>query len=388
MRRILIACPKGNATGGPEALHQLFNALDGKGYEVSLWDPDPLTDKSEAATDYAVYAPSWTSLPPSTGDILVIPEVMGNLVPTFYWSCHIIFWWLSVDNFSIANHISLEILRDGFPNAIHCFQSEYAKTHLVEHGIHNPLPLSDYINEDFFAIANNLDKAILPKSSVLIAVNPAKGFDRTSKVLEHIDPDLVIKLEGMTRKQIIAGLISADIYLDLGNHPGMDRIPREAALLSCVVVTNLRGAAGNDVDIPISSMEFKFDDKQKDFDLIIASYLRKIQEDIGFYLNSQNSYRDEVLAGKAKFIREVEVLLNRISKLPSSVDLELVTAPKSSLNYVMEIIEQRDAVIIERDLALNKNREFASSVSWKATAPIRVVGRLMRAFTSQLKSRL
>lgn len=37
----------------------------------------------------------------------------------------------------------------------------------------------------------------------------------------------------------------------------MDRLPREAALAGCVVLTNREGAAGFDEDVPLPS-EFKF----------------------------------------------------------------------------------------------------------------------------------
>ena len=43
----------------------------------------------------------------------------------------------------------------------------------------------------------------------------------------------------------------ARIYIDFGPHPGMDRLPREAALAGCVVITNAEGAAQYDEDVPI-----------------------------------------------------------------------------------------------------------------------------------------
>ena len=46
-------------------------------------------------------------------------------------------------------------------------------------------------------------------------------------------------------------------YIDFGPHPGMDRLPREAALAGCVVVTNREGAANFDEDTPLPS-QFKF----------------------------------------------------------------------------------------------------------------------------------
>jgi hypothetical protein len=61
----------------------------------------------------------------------------------------------------------------------------------------------------------------------------------------------------MSRKEVISSLTSSKIYLDLGIHPGTDRIPREAALLGCVIVTNKRGSAGNKIDVDIDEELFK-----------------------------------------------------------------------------------------------------------------------------------
>jgi len=43
----------------------------------------------------------------------------------------------------------------------------------------------------------------------------------------------------------------AKIYIDFGPHPGMDRLPREAALAGCLVVTNQEGAAQYKEDVPL-----------------------------------------------------------------------------------------------------------------------------------------
>ena len=48
------------------------------------------------------------------------------------------------------------------------------------------------------------------------------------------------------------------IYIDFGEHPGKDRIPREAALRNLIVITNRNGAAVNNIDVPIDNM-FKID---------------------------------------------------------------------------------------------------------------------------------
>jgi hypothetical protein len=61
----------------------------------------------------------------------------------------------------------------------------------------------------------------------------------------------------MTDEEVTSLLRRSRAYVDFGPHPGMDRLPREAALAGCVVITNREGAAAYDEDLPLPSM-YKF----------------------------------------------------------------------------------------------------------------------------------
>jgi hypothetical protein len=308
MARFIIACPKGLATGGPEALHQLAQAIADQGYATFLWDPDENRSRTNAAADYEIYKTNWTDIGPSPGDVIVVPEVMSYLVVKYYSSCQIVFWWLSVDNFDGTSRIPIEILRDAFSNVLHCYQSEYARTYLEVKGIGNSLSLSDYINYDFTSATKNLNlKSQYP--DFVLAVNPAKGLERTSKVLENFNIGSVIRLQNMSRLEVVEALQHAHVYLDLGHHPGKDRIPREASLMNCVVVTNRRGSAGNDIDLPISADKFKIDDRLPNFESQVIDFLSAISESIGESRNLQEGYRSSIVGESEKFVVDVTKLI-------------------------------------------------------------------------------
>ena len=61
-----------------------------------------------------------------------------------------------------------------------------------------------------------------------------------------------IPIQGMSSIEVANLLESAKIYIDFGNHPGKDRLPREAVLSGCCIITNSKGSAKNSVDICIS----------------------------------------------------------------------------------------------------------------------------------------
>lgn len=99
----------------------------------------------------------------------------------------------------------------------------------------------------------------------------------------------------------------AKVYIDFGSHPGKDRIPREAALSGCVVITGKRGAAANDIDINIPA-EFKFDIESTCGDII--KKIRDVFENFEENYRKQKNYRARILDDKPRFAREVAAAFN------------------------------------------------------------------------------
>jgi len=65
----------------------------------------------------------------------------------------------------------------------------------------------------------------------------------------------------MPREEVIKLLQKAKVYIDFDYHPRKDRLPREAAILGCCVITRKRGSAKFFEDVPIPD-EYKFEDKE------------------------------------------------------------------------------------------------------------------------------
>ena len=132
-------------------------------------------------------------------------------------------------------------------NYIHLAQSQYAKNFLKTKGLKSFL-IEDYINEDFLKSAIDIDLSL---KKPVITYNPSKGkkyMDLFKKLFPEIN---MIPLVGMTRDEMIKCLKESMVYLDLGQHPGRDRIPREAAVQGCVVMTSKFGSAENSLDVAI-----------------------------------------------------------------------------------------------------------------------------------------
>jgi len=136
--------------------------------------------------------------------------------------------------------------------ALHLCQSWYAMEFLNSLGIENCVYLSDYLNPTF--LQQRIDFA---KKEDIVVYNPKKGWSFTRKIIQAVPHIRFVPIENLDRNGVIELLKRAKIYIDFGDHPGKDRLPREAAILGCCVIVGRRGSACNRYDVPIPE-KYKF----------------------------------------------------------------------------------------------------------------------------------
>ncbi|KLE15069.1 hypothetical protein AAT22_13545 [Clostridium sp. C8] len=317
MNNIYIACPSKVATGGPELLHQLCYKLNKFGYNAYMFyygeSDNPVHER------YKIYNNKYvTELSDSRENIIIIPEI--NIAEMLLIKeSKLIIWWLSVDNFLVHLNSFPYDEEYMFENInerkkenriIHLVQSEYAKEYLIKNKIDSNeiYYLSDYLNNAFIK-ENQANKQNLVRYPNVL-YNPKKGFDFTIKLIEA-SPELNwIKLENYSPREMSNIMKRSMIYIDFGNHPGKDRIPREAAISGCCIITGKRGAAANSVDIPINN-EYKFEANDEN----IYSIIDKIKYIIKNYdseINKFKHYRNMIFSEEDVFERDVEKIFQYI----------------------------------------------------------------------------
>ena len=250
---ILIACPAKYATGGTESLHQLCAAFNKcEGVEAKMYYRDWYNNRDDPVADefkkYNCKYVEWNSCNSLIGfnGVVIFPEIWANNVCDEWWSdATKVIWWLSVDNY-FTHYPAKEWFK--FANqvdAVHITQSSYAADFLLNLDV--PFStLNCYVNDEFY----DTPKSNKPRGNVIL-YNPAKDTGYV-KLLMNIMPDVDFRpIKGMTRDEVIEAMDTAKIYIDFGTHPGRERMPREAALRGCVVITGRDGSADNYMDIPI-----------------------------------------------------------------------------------------------------------------------------------------
>ena len=111
-------------------------------------------------------------------------------------------------------------------------------------------------------------------------------------------------------------MCSSKVYIDFGNHPGKDRIPREAATCGCLIVTGTKGAAANDYDVCIPR-KYKFDDKDENISKIVAQ-IQDLLENYSNYRKDYDLYRKSILSEEDTFEKEIDSMCERFGLIPNN----------------------------------------------------------------------
>jgi len=316
---VYVLYPRGLKTGGPEALHQLVDSLRRQGQEAYLV---PTADSADAprVADYAKYDAPEADFVDDPRSAVVVPEVWmaalaGAQRATRY--C----WWLSIDNaaqfaadwrdrdpWRPISHFqppeaSAPIDWELFRGVEHLTQSHYAWSYLFTRTGLTGSMVSDYTDRDRFA------GPLSPVGSRgrTVAYNPVKS-GLIVETLAMICPDVTfVPLQDMSAGQIARTLGDCAVYLDLGHHPGKDRLPREAALAGAVVLVGRRGAAAYHADVPLPAEHRLLASVSMVEDA--ADAVRAVLADPAPHFEAQESYRELVRDERAVFDAQVRAVL-------------------------------------------------------------------------------
>jgi len=334
--KIFVYCPAGVVTGGAELLHQLVDLLNRNHLNAFIvYYGSGIPNIPDAYKDYNI-------------KMALLVEDLNDNVVVFYEAvfdrlksvnrAQILLWWLSVDNFFLfgGEHLKLsDIVRFDFffgfkvfsyrlyqlifrrknlfknlisikwlseIDAINAYQSEYAQNFLINNAFKLTVPLSDYINTDFYS------GSPLIKSSNTILYNPKKGLEFTEKIIKRLPDYEWIPLQNMSREQLVKVFAESKLYIDFGYHPGKDRLPREAALNGCCVITGIKGSARYFEDVPIIN-KYKFEQSDSSVDSIIQM-INTLMADYESHTKDFDFYRAQILREKNQFESQAKLIFN------------------------------------------------------------------------------
>jgi len=368
--KVYILCPANVGTGGTESLHQLALQLITFGVETYMlyavrvgehFDVENPVD--DALKKYHV--PYAFELDDSPRNVVIAPETMNNIGLYAVRKCRRVLWWMSVDNYfeniiKIVREHAKAPLAAPLPK-IFFFekivdveqwgQSEYVRQFLRLNGVKKIRTVETHMSQIFLGRAAQIDFDVKKN---IVAYNPRKGFDVTERLIDSARDIDWRPIEGMTPVQVWKLLASAKVYIDFGHFPGRERLPREAALSGCVVITGRRGAAANDVDINIPA-EFKFDERTTNPSQVVDK-IREVFEDFGRAFDKQRAFREHELAAQENFAAAVAEAFEIKKFPPPSVAFVQGVGEKSFLlaQTLFHSQDYKPAFIVDDVLAATK----------------------------------
>lgn len=317
--KVHVLCPASSVTGGPEALHQLVDAGQQLGFDIGMVylpedDPDP------TPAVFRLYQPRvWRSVVDTPGSVVIVPETGTTQLLQLRHATRV-HWWLSVEHFQMRAEAfrqaqggqgasPLDFVFDPRFGVVHLAQSEYARQWVARQGA-DSLMVTDYIRDEIVQRARRLRDG--PKDNI-VAYNPKKGLEFTQKLMAASPRSgpgawTWVPIENMSPAEVAALLGRARAYVDFGPHPGRDRIPREAALCGCTVITNTQGSAANPLDVPLPPA-LKFDERHPLTVPQVITRLGELMLDPGRYADAMAAYRRWVEDQRRVFFDEVFTLL-------------------------------------------------------------------------------
>lgn len=309
---IYVICPGSLKTGGTEVSHQLVYLLNEAGADakIAYFVLEEGSDKTLCHPEFTHYVGDRIAMlddiPDKKGVAVVIPESYPEIVSIFE-QAQMYLWWLSFDNFpkSMFDPDKLQLIYKlmRLRNVKHLVQSEYAKDCIIREGIapSDISFLSDYLNDYYLETIPNLSSEGR-QSQVLY--NPLKGLEYVEQLVNAAPDIRFVPIMKMTNRQVIDLMHMSRVYIDFGNHPGKDRIPREAAMCGLCVITGRKGSAAYYEDVPLND-RFKISENETPISEVI-DIIRDCLTNYDSEVHCFDDYRNRIRGEKTRFIKEIE----------------------------------------------------------------------------------
>lgn len=329
-KNIYVLSPAIQATGGTELLQQLVYKLRIIGQNALLVYTTPY----KGSNVEKVFGPRYNNpyvddIEDNSDNIMIVSEAAIYFLLN-YNNIQKAVWWLSVDFYGGSFRLPADKLHNIFYKVsdfiyrhfdkewVHFVQSEYAFKYCTEERnipTNHVIRLSDYLSKAF--IENGIDDDWDNRDNIVL-YNPKKGIEFTKSLIAMASDIKFVPIIDMTSTQIVELMKRSKVYIDFGNHPGKDRIPREATICGCCIITGRRGAAANDVDIPLPA-KYKYDE------IDVNAIINSIQCIFDNFITARKDFVQYV----AKIREEEKVFEKEVENFFLNTKLEKIAHSKS-----------------------------------------------------------
>ena len=294
-----IHCPSNSLNnGGVETLHQLGHHLKKNNFKVFI-SFFPNIDIELIPKKLINYNLNYKNFEDEKNFIHVIPEV-ETIRTKLIKKGKCVIYWLSVDSYYRRNldksfwknwnyyrkTINKRIFFFNLKKHYHLANSHYANKFLEKKKINSEI-LKGYISKYFDG-----EFDILKKKNIIL-YNPVKDQNHYKKIMQLLPHYEFKALSQMTDLEIKDNYNCSKIFMDLGTHPGRERMPREASMMGCILIVANRGSASNNYDVPIDKL-YKMNLNEKNIYDKISDLIENIFTNYKSHLRNFETYNDKI----------------------------------------------------------------------------------------------
>ena len=278
---IYVYSPSNAVSGGINSLHILCRALRCKGFNARMYYTSLPDSFQNDPIIQSFNLPYCLELNDSPGNLLIVPEATTSLLQQFsqirkmvYW-LGLFFYFRSKPNRGVMafkplrrlfycsdyfgksrswchsfskklnywNKKNDPIWRDG---TLHMSNSYYVADFLKSMGIEQVWLLHNPVRDEFYS-----EKPIAKRSKTIL-FGPKTSQFLIKQLQKQLPGFRCIRLKGLAATEVKNLYNEAMLFIELGNFSGRDRMPREAVLSGCVVISSTNGSAAyyDDIQLP------------------------------------------------------------------------------------------------------------------------------------------
>lgn len=338
MSKCYIICPHNIVSGGPETLHTFVGTINNLGYEGYIVYVNKQLTPIKEYSNYNIKIAN--KIEDNENNILFVPEVLTDYLFKYKKIKKVIIF-LSVKFYENSR---LETIKENYkkkyrlsflPNSIlkiflkiksanfnskkinfknneffYTVNGEINRQYLIQLGVKSDkiYHLCGPLNVEFFKNVN------FDSKENIVAYNPKKGYEYTQQLISAFEKKYnnvkFVKIENMSPSEVHDLLVRAKLYIDFGYHPGPERIPREAVISRCNIITSNLGSASNEIDMPIPK-EYKFACTVENITQII-DLMYDMVNNYSLYIEKFTVFRNKILKQPVEMIEDTKRILSEI----------------------------------------------------------------------------
>lgn len=345
-KNIYVFCPNDIVTGGPDALHQIVYYLNNLNFDAKIvYFAYSKKHEFRIPDAYKIYLSDFIvekDFIDKEENIVILPEHAVDKLK-YLKKSKVFVWWLSVDNNVNRSSFFWKIFffatlparvvknwnyyKKRFGEAV--VKTLQAKTYSFKNEKDNV----EHICASYYAY-EFVSKRTTKKVSLCIEPISKLFLDRYSLQREHLEcadrcdailynpkksgkfveklaalaPDLIfLPLKNMNQEQLVEKYVTSKLYVDFGPFPGAERMPKEAVLFGCCIITGRNGASNHYGDVPIPD-EYKYADYANRPDLVLDK-IRDVLKNYSAKTKDFETYRNTVLDLEENFKKSLRTCL-------------------------------------------------------------------------------